>query len=264
MSTSNTNTAPTTVTPSDSIIVNGTTLLNTNLANITKLSTTNYLMWNRQVHSLLDGYGLAPYLDGSLVVPEPVRTINGVTSTNPDYVIWKRQDKLIFSAVLGAISIAIQPILSRAQTSIDILSMLATTYAKPICGHIKQVQHQLKQSTKGSKTVDEYVQGLVMKFDQLAILGKVIEHEDQIDFILEGLPEEYKSVVDQMNGRDTPPTIPALHEKLLNHEATLLVASESVILPITANYASNRNRNNNTSPINDLLSPTTSGLRDPT
>lgn len=82
--------------------------------------------------------------------------------------------------------------------------------------------------------------------DQLAILGKGVDHEDQIEYILEGLPEDYKTVVDQIEGRDTPPTITELHEKLLNHEAKLLVATEVVpaSTPITANVAQQRGNNN--------------------
>lgn len=78
--------------------------------------------------------------------------------------------------------------------------------------------------------------------DQLAILGKAVDHEDQIDYILEGLPDEYKTVVDQIEGRDTPPTITELHEKLLNHEAKLLAATDvaPVSTPVTANAAKSR------------------------
>lgn len=82
--------------------------------------------------------------------------------------------------------------------------------------------------------------------DNLAILGKPIEHEDQIDLILEGLPDEYKPVIDQVEGRDQPPTITDLHERLLNHEAKLLSAAlVSSPLPVTANIAHQRSSNTN-------------------
>lgn len=82
-----------------------------------------------------------------------------------------------------------------------------------------------------------------MKFDQLAILGEPIDHEDQLEFILEGLPEDYKTVADQIEGRDTPPSITEVHEKLLNREAKLLSdAPLSVESPINANVANTRPR----------------------
>lgn len=81
-----------------------------------------------------------------------------------------------------------------------------------------------------------------MQFDQLALLGKLIDHEDQVETILEGLPEDYKPVVDQMEGRDTPPSLTKLHEKLLNHEAKMLSKPVADSFPITANVAQNSTR----------------------
>lgn len=82
-----------------------------------------------------------------------------------------------------------------------------------------------------------------LHLDQLAILGKAVDHEDQIDLILEGLSDDYKTVVDQVEGRDLPPSITELHERLLNHEAKLLTATDDVLAqaPITANVAQHRN-----------------------
>ncbi|CAA7044882.1 unnamed protein product [Microthlaspi erraticum] len=194
-------------------------LLHVNMTNVTKLTATNYIMWSL---------------------------------ANPAHALYKRQDKLLYSAILGVISPSIQSLMSKATTTIDIWETLASTYAKPSRGHIKQLKHQLKQWKKGTKTVDEYIQGLVTRFDQLALLGKVIgpiDLEDQIEFVLEGLPEDYKSVIDQVEGRDAPPSLTELHEKLINHEAKILTAEPPSHLPVSANIATNRfkpnNKNNN-------------------
>ena len=153
-------------------------------------------MWSLQVHALVDGYGLVGHLDGSTIVPTPDITINGETSPNPYHVIWKRQDRLIYSALLGAIMLPLQPMVSRATTAAQVWDTLASTYAKPSRAHIKNLCNQLKYWKKENKTIDVYVQGATTRFDQLAILGKPMDHEDQVDAILEGLPDEYKQVID--------------------------------------------------------------------
>lgn len=109
--------------------------------------------------------------------------------------------------LLGAISTSVQSMVSRATTSAQIWDTLFSTYAKPSRGYVKQLKQQLKQWVKGNKTIDEYLQGFVTCCDQLSILGKPIEHEDQVESILEGLPEEYKPVVDQIEGKDAPPSL---------------------------------------------------------
>lgn len=91
-----------------------------------------------------------------------------------------------------------------------------------------------------------YLQGITTRLDQLAILGKAVDHEDQIDLILEGLHEDYKPVIDQVEGRDAPPSITELHERLLNHEAKLQLTGDAILLqsPVTVNVAQNHPNSN--------------------
>lgn len=87
-------------------------------------------------------------------------------------------DRLIYSSLLGAITTTLQPLLSTATTSAEIWETLNSTYAKPSRGHINQLRQQIKNWTKGNKSIDEYFQGLTTRFDQLALLGKPFDHED--------------------------------------------------------------------------------------
>lgn len=226
------------------------TLLNVNMSNVTKLTDLNFLMWSRQVHSLLDGYGLVGYIDGSLPAPSPTITTAETTTENREYVKWKRQDKLIYSALLGAISVNVQPILSTIHTSAAAWEKLVDTYAKPSRSHILQLRQQIKHWKKGTMSISEYVRGFTTRFDQLALLGAPYTHEDQIDFVLEGLPDDYKQVLDQISSRDKAPSLTELHEKLIKHDLKLQAqAVDSSSLPITANAVNYRgnggNKNNN-------------------
>ncbi|KAG7572644.1 Reverse transcriptase RNA-dependent DNA polymerase [Arabidopsis suecica] len=231
----------------DAIVFNNQTLFNVNTANVTKLTKDNYLMWSRQVHALFDGYELAGYLDGTTDVPPTTITTNDVTSANPSHAFWKRQDKLVYSALLGSVSTSVQPLLSRATTAAQIWEKLRSTYANPSRSHVRQLKDQLPLWIKGNKTIDEYVQGFVVKFDQLALLEKPIEHDDQVEYVINGLPEDYKPVVDQIAAKDKPPSLTEVHERLLNQEGKLLAKANtaaSINLPATANVATQRNNNN--------------------
>lgn len=156
----------------DTLVTNHGSLLNVNTSNITKLNASNYLMWSRQVHAQLDGYDLSSFIDGSKPIPPAITTINGKETPNPEFLLHNRQDKLIYSAILGAISQSIQPLLSKANTSAEIWTILASTYAKPSRGHIKQVHNQLKNWKKDTKTISEYLRGISTRVDQLALLAR--------------------------------------------------------------------------------------------
>ncbi|KAL6334071.1 hypothetical protein AAG906_001832 [Vitis piasezkii] len=98
-------------------------LLTINLSNITKLSSTNYLTWSLQIQSLLEGYDLHHFIDDTHTPPPPTITITGVASPNPTYTTWKRQDRFIFSSLLGVISVSLQPLITRTTTSLDAWQM---------------------------------------------------------------------------------------------------------------------------------------------
>ncbi|RVW64157.1 Retrovirus-related Pol polyprotein from transposon RE1 [Vitis vinifera] len=120
-------------------------LLTINLSNITKLSSTNYLTPSLQIQSLLEAYDLHHFIDDTHTPPPPTVTITGVASPTPTYTTWKCQDRLIFSALLSAISVSLQPLIDRTTTSLDAWQTLSNIYAKPSRGHIKQMKEQLQR-----------------------------------------------------------------------------------------------------------------------
>ncbi|XP_010468510.1 PREDICTED: uncharacterized protein LOC104748593 [Camelina sativa] len=218
-------------------IVNTPQLLSVNISNVTKLTASNFIMWSRQVHALLDGYDLAGYIDGSVIVPPPTVTTDSVTTTNPDYTLWKHQDRLLYSSLLGTIVTTVQPLLSRATTSAEIWTTLTNTYAAPSRSHIQQIRHQIQAWKKGTKLVDHYFLGLTMRFDKLAVLGAAMAHEDQVEAGWAfGYPFGFR-VGPKLEGREKTPTLPEVYEKLLHHEVKLqtIAATSPPSFPATAN-----------------------------
>ena len=90
------------------------------------------------------------------------------------------------------------------------------------------LKNQLKYLKKDNKTIDDYLQGLTTHFDKIVLREKPLDHEDQIEYIIDRLRQAYKSVIDQIESRDTPPTITEIHE--LNHEVDI-----PWILPVFSN-----------------------------
>lgn len=150
-------------------------LLTINLSNITKLTTTNYITWSLQIRTLLEGYDLHGFIDGTSPSSQPKVTSGDTTSTNPAYLTWKRQDRLIFFALLGAISPSLLLLLTLTYSFKEAWGLLANIYAKPSCRRIKQIKDQIKTYTKGTKRVSEYMQFIRTRADELALLGKPMD-----------------------------------------------------------------------------------------
>lgn len=221
-----------------------TTLVSVNMINVTKLSPLNYITWSAQVKSLLRGYDLLKFIDPTTVPPPKVLTNNGRDEPNPNFLLWQRQDSLLYSSLMGSIETAHQPLIATAASSLEAWNLLASTYAKSTRGHIKQLKQQLKQSTKGTKSIDEYMQQIRAKADGLALLGSAMDPEDLTDIVLDGLNDDYKAIIEAIHGRETPISFAELHEKLINRELAVTAATNaSPSLPITANVAQQRPTN---------------------
>lgn len=78
---------------------------------------------------------------------------------------------MIYSTLIGDISFPLQPLVSHAVTAAQVWETLASTYAKPSRGRIKQLRDQLKVWKKDNKSIDLYLQGDITRFDQFIILG---------------------------------------------------------------------------------------------
>ncbi|KAL6334424.1 hypothetical protein AAG906_015002 [Vitis piasezkii] len=154
------------------------TLININVVAQTplKLTSTNYLSWKLQFHTLFIGYDLLGYINGSKPCPSATLTQNDTTRSNLAHTIWIRQDQLILNAIIGSISHTIIPFIAQAKTTREAWTILATTYA-----------NQLKLITKGSDGVTSFLQSIKAKTDELVLFGAPLDVEDLTDKILDGL-----------------------------------------------------------------------------
>ena len=130
------------------------TMVSVNMINVTKLSSTNYITWSAQIRSLLRGYDLLKYIDPAITPPPATITISGRDAPNPDLAKWHRQDSLLYSAIMGSVELAHQPLIATATTTLEAWTLLASTYANATRGHIRQLRSQLKRTVKGTATVD--------------------------------------------------------------------------------------------------------------
>ncbi|KAL4570881.1 hypothetical protein LXL04_026545 [Taraxacum kok-saghyz] len=188
-----------------------------------KLTSTNYLGWKTQVEALLQGLDLYRFIDGTHLALEPTTAPDGSKVPHTDCNNWFRHDRLLFGALVGSLSPPIIPLITNAASSLDAWKTLASTYASPSRGHIKQLQYRLKQLTKTSdQTITDYMQNVKTIVDELAILGKKMDAEDITDAVLHGLDQTmYKPTLDAIHARDSPISFNELHEKLINQELSL-------------------------------------------
>ncbi|KAJ8637449.1 hypothetical protein MRB53_011716 [Persea americana] len=186
--------------------------------NAIKLIPTNYITWKAQIKSILVGYGLFNFFNGTHLALAQMITTNNVATPNPAYATWMRQDQLLYGALVGTLASTVAPLITQADTSHEAWKILEDTYANPSRGHTNLLKEKLKTMTKGTQSVSEFMQQVKGCADLLASLGKKQDPEDIIDVVLKGLDPSFQSVIDGVHARDTTIQFEELHEKLINKE----------------------------------------------
>jgi hypothetical protein len=96
-----------------------------------KLTSTNFPLWRAQLTSLLIGYDLQGYIDGTTICPSSTLPPNispdgsaSANAPNPAFLHWLRQDKLILHAILASVSESVMPLIATSSTAHDAWSKL--------------------------------------------------------------------------------------------------------------------------------------------
>ncbi|KAJ8647691.1 hypothetical protein MRB53_000714 [Persea americana] len=202
--------------------------------NAVKLIPTNYITWKAQIKSILVGYGLFKFFDGTHLAPAKMITTNNVATPNLAYATWMRQDQLLYGALVGTLASTVAPLITQADTSHEAWKILEDTYANPSRGHTNLLKEKLKTMPKGTQSVSEFLQQVKGCADLLASLGKKQDPEDIIDVVLKGLDSSFQSVIDGVHARDTTIKFEELHEKLINKELQNKLAAPPSTAPASA------------------------------
>ncbi|KAF5454886.1 hypothetical protein F2P56_024519 [Juglans regia] len=221
-----------------------------------KLTPTNFPAWRCQFESLLIGYDLMGYLDGTLPCP----SLSGVSSAEQAavkvaYSHWILQDKLLLNAILAGVSKSVVSHIATTETSMAAWKTLTRLYASHSCTRVMQLKEDLTLLQRGSRPITEYLHSVKSIADELALIDTPMTNDDLMLYILNGLGLEFREIVVPIRTHATSLTFEELHDLLLGHERYLKHlehASNSTV--ITANVSQCR-YNNRSSQKNDKKQP---------
>ncbi|XP_019420673.1 PREDICTED: uncharacterized protein LOC109330855 [Lupinus angustifolius] len=140
---------------------------------------------------------------------------------NPAFLTWEEQDQMLIFWILNSLSAELQPRVVGCCTSRHLWLELVDYCQAQTKARARQLRSQLKSITKGSSTISEYfilIKGLV---DALVSIGSPISHVEHVDFVLDGLSEDFQTVITAIESQNELPTINALQSFLLTFEARL-------------------------------------------
>lgn len=186
-----------------------------------KLIADNYPSWRAQLNSLLHGYDLFGFVDGSRLRPTPtiMNYVINKSTPNPVYALWFFQDQLLLNEIVGSVFLALVYLLATTTTSMDAWKTLESVYAKPSRGIITTLRTNLLAPEQGDRSIMEFMQDINRNVYALALMGQKVDWDDLVLRIIKGLNPVYDLVGTTLKILQEPVTFEELFEQLLNEDA---------------------------------------------
>eukprot|EP00258_Populus_trichocarpa_P037861 XP_024453880.1 uncharacterized protein LOC112326993 [Populus trichocarpa] len=157
-----------------------------------KLIPSTFPQWRAQFEALLISYDLIDFVTGIHTCPA-IDALNS-TASKAANSHWIRQDKLILHAILASTSTTITPLLAAYKTSHEAWMAL---------------------------TLTEFLQGIKVIADELAIIDHPVSDDDLTLYILNGLGIEFREIAAPIRARETSLKFEEIHDLLVSHESYL-------------------------------------------
>ena len=102
-----------------------------------------------------------------------------------------------------------------------------------------QLKEDLTLSTRGTRTVTEFLHGIKVIVDELAIIDHPVSDDDLTLYILNGLGPEFREIVAPIRARETSLKFEEIHDLLIGHESYLrqLENQSAATFVSTAHYS---------------------------
>ncbi|XP_011016404.1 PREDICTED: uncharacterized protein LOC105119910 [Populus euphratica] len=202
-----------------------------------KLIPSTFPQWRAQFEALLIGYDLIEFVTGTHKCPA-IDVLN-LTASKAANSHWIRQDKLILHAILASTSTTITPLLFAYKTSHEAWTTLIRLYAGKSRTRVMQLKEDLTLSNHGSRSVSEFLQGIKVIADELAIIDHPVSDDDLTLYILNGLGIEFRENVAPIRARETSLKFKEIHDLLVSHENYLRRLEQQSVTSFvpTTNYS---------------------------
>ncbi|PKU83090.1 Retrovirus-related Pol polyprotein from transposon TNT 1-94 [Dendrobium catenatum] len=231
-----------------------------NLKNIVpvQLSTENYMLWRSQVVKLFRANGFDKFLEPIFSPPEKqIRRSDLTLITNPKYTQWVLTDQNLAAALCSTISPSILPYIINLDSTSKIWTALENRFQSTNRSKVIQLKNELHNISMKTSTMTQYLTDIKALVDQIATAGSVVDTEDIILYILNGLPPSYQAFKTAIRTMITPISLDDLYPLLLSEEVNISADAARNLPPADPNIAlyaqrgrgrRQRGRSNNNNP----------------
>ncbi|KAF7834709.1 retrovirus-related Pol polyprotein from transposon TNT 1-94 [Senna tora] len=185
-----------------------------------KLDEKNYLLWKQQILAAIQGHDLEEYIAGKDSIPKKFSFTEDelAEKLDPNYVKWKKQDKLILSWLLSFMTETMLTKVSECDHSYEVWQKVQHHFGINTKAKVHQYRAELRSAKKGTRSMSDLLLRIKAITDALRAVGSVVSEHEHIQCILEGLPSEYEAFVTSANMKSDLTSVCELEALLMAQE----------------------------------------------
>jgi hypothetical protein len=188
-----------------------------------KLTWDNHRLWCAQVLSAIHVAQLEGFLDDSEKASEKNLEIEKdskkLTVPNPDYAVWRVRDQHVLTYLVTSLSREVLASVASNATAATMWAAISQSFASQSRSRVLYLRNQLVATRKGDMLIASYFSTIRGYFDEMAAVGKPLDNDDVVSYILNGLDADYNSLIEQVNEMTETISPETLYSRLLDTEA---------------------------------------------
>lgn len=177
-----------------------------NVENFVSIKLTQTLLWKTQIMGLVESQDMLGLIDDTCSMPEqflPASSAEGASrasqSVNPEYVAWRRSDRLLWGWITGTLSEEILGMVVGLDTATEVWKTLEDSFARDSQERKFYLSQKLHMNrNKGTSSINDYICSFKEICDELAAIGKPVNDRNKVFAFLNGLAPGYESFVTTM------------------------------------------------------------------
>ena len=221
----------------------------TNLVSV-KLDHSNYMLWKFQICSTLNAYALFDIVDGTYPCPNKYyKDIDGILSlqVNHEYLQWCAKDQVLISMISATLSqLALSLVISQKSAK-GVWDSLERRYTSMSRTNVLGLKRDLNNIKKNIDSISVYMQKIKECKDKLEAVGVIMEDEELLHIVLDGLPQNFYHLCSTMRTRSDDVSFEQLLVLLTAEEKSLKLNAKATQEPSLLTMLGTGPRYNNSS-----------------
>jgi hypothetical protein len=187
---------------------------------------TNYLGWTTQFLLVLRHNDLIGIVDSTEICSSAfVVDVEGNPTTvySPEYLLWQKKDQFLLVWINGTLTKRVLTTVYSMNTARQVWQHLSKQFAPNSRSQITTLKRQLQTITQGNQACSNYLAIAKSYAYQLVAIGKNVDDEDLISYVVGGLNSSYQSFIITFNfvTRENPISFEDFQTELLNFDHML-------------------------------------------